>query len=56
MIDHISIGVADLEKSSAFCERVLGAIEPTKLIEKPGTIGFGKQLSCILAQSSSTKK
>lgn len=42
MIDHVSVGVADLEKSAAFYSAVLDTIGMAKLIEKPGTVGFGK--------------
>lgn len=43
MIDHVSIGVRDLERSSAFYDRVLGAIGYERLVERPQTIGFGKK-------------
>ena len=43
MIDHVSIGVKDLESASEFYEAVLSVLGLSKLIEKPGTIGFGKR-------------
>ena len=43
MIDHVSIEVAELKKATDFYERVLAAIGFKKLIEKPGTVGFGKK-------------
>ena len=43
MIDHVSIGVRDLERSAAFYDRVLGAIGYVRLVERPCTIGFGKK-------------
>ena len=41
MIDHVSIGVRSLERSSRFYEAVLGAIGFSKLVVRPGTVGFG---------------
>lgn len=43
MIDHVSIGVKDLESSSTYYESVLATIGYRKLLEKPGTVGFGKK-------------
>ena len=43
MIDHVSIGVANLELASNFYEQVLKPIGLEKLVEKPGTVGFGKR-------------
>jgi len=43
MIDHISIGVSDLEASSAFYETILVAIGLTKLADRADTVGFGKK-------------
>jgi catechol 2,3-dioxygenase-like lactoylglutathione lyase family enzyme len=44
MIDHVSIGVRDLEAAARFYEAVLGALGLTKLREWPGAaIGYGKK-------------
>jgi catechol 2,3-dioxygenase-like lactoylglutathione lyase family enzyme len=43
MIDHVSLGVADLARSAAFYEAVLGALGHARLISRPGTVGFGKR-------------
>jgi catechol 2,3-dioxygenase-like lactoylglutathione lyase family enzyme len=43
MIDHVSIAVADLARSAAFYEAVLGAIGFAKLEDRPATVGFGKR-------------
>lgn len=43
MIDHVSIGVRDLSSATAFYEPLLLTLGHRKLIEKPGTIGFGKK-------------
>lgn len=43
MIDHISISVRDLAQSAAFYQSVLSTIGFAKLVEKPGTVGFGKR-------------
>jgi catechol 2,3-dioxygenase-like lactoylglutathione lyase family enzyme len=42
MIDHISIGVSDLERSARFYEATLVPLGLTKLVRRPATIGFGK--------------
>jgi catechol 2,3-dioxygenase-like lactoylglutathione lyase family enzyme len=43
MIDHVSLGVADLARSHRFYEAVLGAIGMTCLVVRPATVGFGKR-------------
>ncbi len=43
MIDHISIQVRDLAKSTVFYERVLQPLGLTKLVERETTVGFGKK-------------
>ena len=43
MIDHVSVSVADLERAGRFYEAALGAIGLTRLVTRPGTIGFGKR-------------
>src|SRR5258708_20635078 len=42
MIDHISVGVADLDRSARFYEATLGALGLSGLVTGPATIGFGK--------------
>jgi catechol 2,3-dioxygenase-like lactoylglutathione lyase family enzyme len=42
MIDHISLGVADLERAARFYEPVLAALGLSRLVTRPGTVGFGK--------------
>jgi catechol 2,3-dioxygenase-like lactoylglutathione lyase family enzyme len=42
MIDHISVGVSDLDRSAAFYEAVLAPLGLSRLVTRPGTIGFGK--------------
>lgn len=42
MIDHVSVGVADLERASAFYEAALAPLGLTKLMARPTTVGFGK--------------
>jgi catechol 2,3-dioxygenase-like lactoylglutathione lyase family enzyme len=42
MIDHISVGVADLDRGTKFYEAVLAPLGMTKLVVRPTTIGFGK--------------
>ena len=43
MIDHVSIGVRDLDAATRFYEVVLGAIGLAKLVVRPATVGFGKR-------------
>jgi catechol 2,3-dioxygenase-like lactoylglutathione lyase family enzyme len=42
MIDHVSVGVADLERAARFYEAVLSALGLSRLVTRPVTIGFGK--------------
>jgi catechol 2,3-dioxygenase-like lactoylglutathione lyase family enzyme len=45
MIDHISVGVSDLERSARFYEATLAPLGLAKLVTRPATIGFGKNYS-----------
>jgi catechol 2,3-dioxygenase-like lactoylglutathione lyase family enzyme len=45
MIDHVSIGVRDLEKSVRFYECALRPLGYRKLDVRPETAGFGKRYS-----------
>jgi catechol 2,3-dioxygenase-like lactoylglutathione lyase family enzyme len=45
MIDHVSIGVRDLEKSTLFYEAVLQPLGYRKLQVRADTVGFGKDYS-----------
>lgn len=42
MIDHISVGVSNLERSARFYEATLATLGLTRLVKRPRTIGFGK--------------
>ena len=42
MIDHISVGVADLDRAARFYEAVLASLGLFRLVTRPKTIGFGK--------------
>jgi catechol 2,3-dioxygenase-like lactoylglutathione lyase family enzyme len=42
MIDHISVGVSDLDRSACFYEATLGPLGLSRLVTRPATIGFGK--------------
>ena len=42
MIDHVSVGVTDLERAARFYEAALAALGLTRLVTRPGTVGFGK--------------
>lgn len=43
MIDHVSIGVSNLDAASKFYEPILKVLGLEKLVEKPGIVGFGKK-------------
>ena len=43
MIDHISVGVSDLDHSARFYEATLATLGLAKLVTRPGTVGFGKR-------------
>lgn len=44
MIDHISVAVSDLARSTVFYESVLGPLGLSKLVDRaPATVGFGKK-------------
>ena len=42
MIDHISLGVSDIERASRFYEATLAAFGLSRLVTRAGTVGFGK--------------
>src|SRR5262249_26354065 len=42
MIDHVSVGVADLERAARFYEAALAVLGLSRLVTRPGTVGFGK--------------
>jgi catechol 2,3-dioxygenase-like lactoylglutathione lyase family enzyme len=42
MIDHVSVGVRDLDRAARFYEQALAALGLTRLVSRPATIGFGK--------------
>ena len=42
MIDHISLGVSDLDRAARFYEPVLAALGLARLVTRPRTVGFGK--------------
>jgi catechol 2,3-dioxygenase-like lactoylglutathione lyase family enzyme len=43
MIDHVSIGVRDLDRARRFYEAVLGILGFTLLRDGPDTVGYGKR-------------
>jgi catechol 2,3-dioxygenase-like lactoylglutathione lyase family enzyme len=42
MIDHVSVGVADLDRAARFYAATLAALGFSRLVTRPATIGFGK--------------
>jgi catechol 2,3-dioxygenase-like lactoylglutathione lyase family enzyme len=43
MIDHVSIGVSNLDTATTFYASILSVLGFQKLMESPGTVGFGKK-------------
>ena len=52
MIDHVSVGVSDLERAARFYEATLAPLGLSRLVTRPATVGFGKSLSRVLDQSA----
>jgi catechol 2,3-dioxygenase-like lactoylglutathione lyase family enzyme len=42
MIDHVSVGVSDLDRSARFYEAALAPLGLARLVTRPAGIGFGK--------------
>ena len=42
MIDHVSLAVRDLAKSAAAYEQILAALGMRRVVERTGSVGFGK--------------
>jgi len=42
MIDHVSVGVSDIERSARFYESTLAPLGLSRLVTRPATVGFGK--------------
>jgi catechol 2,3-dioxygenase-like lactoylglutathione lyase family enzyme len=42
MIDHVSVGVSDLERAARFYESTLAPLGLARVVTRPATIGFGK--------------
>jgi|SRR5690242_11775983 catechol 2,3-dioxygenase-like lactoylglutathione lyase family enzyme len=42
VIDHISVGVSDLDRAARFYETTLAALGLSRLVTRPATVGFGK--------------
>jgi catechol 2,3-dioxygenase-like lactoylglutathione lyase family enzyme len=42
MIDHVSIGVSNLERAGHFYETALAPLGLSRLVTRPATIGFGR--------------
>jgi len=42
MIDHVSIGVRDLDRAARFYEQALAPLGLSRLVIRPATVGFGK--------------
>jgi catechol 2,3-dioxygenase-like lactoylglutathione lyase family enzyme len=42
MIDHVSVGVSDIERAGRFYELALAPLGLARLVTRPKTVGFGK--------------
>jgi len=42
MLDHVSVGVSNLERSARFYELALAPLGLSRLVTRPATVGFGK--------------
>ncbi len=42
MIDHVSVGVSDLERSARFYELTLAPLGMSRQVTRPAMVGFGK--------------
>jgi catechol 2,3-dioxygenase-like lactoylglutathione lyase family enzyme len=42
MIDHVSVGVSDLERAARFYDATLAPLRLSRLVTRPAMIGFGK--------------
>ena len=42
MIDHVSVGVSNLERAARFYELTLAPLGLSRLVTRPATVGFGK--------------
>ena len=42
MLDHVSVGVSDLERAARFYDAALAPLGLSRLVSRPATIGFGK--------------
>ena len=42
MIDHVSVGVSDLQRAARFYESALAPLGLSRLVTRPATVGFGK--------------
>ncbi|MEL6298613.1 MAG: VOC family protein [Pseudomonadota bacterium] len=43
MIDHVSLGVSDIESSRRFYAAILAPLGFKRLVDLPGRVGFGKR-------------
>lgn len=42
IMSHVSVGVADMERSAAFYDAVLAVVGARRMVEHPGAIGYGR--------------
>ena len=47
MIDHLTIGVAEIQRSRRFYEQALAPLGISVLLEREGLVGFGDNRLCF---------
>jgi catechol 2,3-dioxygenase-like lactoylglutathione lyase family enzyme len=52
LLDHVSIGVADLDAARPFYDAIMNALGAVKVYDRPNALGYGERCSAADAQSS----
>jgi catechol 2,3-dioxygenase-like lactoylglutathione lyase family enzyme len=52
LLDHVSIGVADLDAARPFYDAIMSALGAVKVYDRPNALGYGERCSAAHTQSS----
>jgi catechol 2,3-dioxygenase-like lactoylglutathione lyase family enzyme len=52
LLDHVSIGVPDLDRARPFYDAIMSALGATKVYDRPGALGYGER--CSAGDATST--
>jgi catechol 2,3-dioxygenase-like lactoylglutathione lyase family enzyme len=52
LLDHVSIGVPDLDAARPFYDAIMDALGPRKVYDRPDAVGYGERCSASDIQSS----